>query len=177
VPAHPPVADYDERFVGGDQHRSPMDVALAAGNIEIIELLVARGAARPQYSPVDECLLAIGRIDHDKIDVLRRERPDIIDAARARSPRLVSVAAEAGNTPVVAFAVWLGFPVNGDSNRTPLHEAAWGGHLETARALIELGADPEIRDDSYGGRPVDWADHAGQQEVADYLRPLTSTPA
>jgi hypothetical protein len=42
-----------------------------------------------------------------------------------------------------------------------------------ARRLIELGADPGIRDARIDATPLDWTEHFGQQAMADYLRPLT----
>lgn len=39
--------------------------------------------------------------------------------------------------------------------------------------LIELGADPAVRDARFRATPLGWAEHFGQQAMADYLRPLT----
>jgi hypothetical protein len=41
------------------------------------------------------------------------------------------------------------------------------------RLLIELGADPGIRDARFDATPLGWAEHFGPQAMADYLRPLT----
>ena len=54
----------------------------------------------------------------------------------------------------------------------PIHQAALNGHLDTVKKLIELGADPELRDPSYGGNALGWAEHNHQQAVVDYLRGL-----
>jgi ankyrin repeat protein len=56
---------------------------------------------------------------------------------------------------------------------TALHHAAGAGDLDGARMLIGLGADPGIRDARFGATPLGWAEHFGQQAIADYLRPLT----
>ncbi len=39
--------------------------------------------------------------------------------------------------------------------------------------LIDLGADPSIRDARFSATPLGWAEHFGRQAVADFLRPLT----
>lgn len=38
--------------------------------------------------------------------------------------------------------------------------------------LLEYGADPEARDERYGGTPIDWALENSQDGTADYLRKL-----
>ncbi len=53
---------------------------------------------------------------------------------------------------------------------TPLHNAAWAGNLELVRVLLELGADPAVREPNHRGTPLDWADYNGQHEVAAFLR-------
>ncbi|GAB5402891.1 MAG: hypothetical protein Aurels2KO_11220 [Aureliella sp.] len=39
----------------------------------------------------------------------------------------------------------------------PLHTACMAGELEVIEMLIAKGVDPTVRDDRYGGTPVDWA--------------------
>jgi ankyrin repeat protein len=46
----------------------------------------------------------------------------------------------------------------------PLHRAAMEGHTETARALLELGADVNGADD-LGQRPLHWAADAGHMDT------------
>lgn len=57
----------------------------------------------------------------------------------------------------------------GEKNITALHMAAWGGHLESAEALLQYGADATYHDLRYGSSPVGWAEHLGHPEVRDYL--------
>lgn len=64
-------------------------------------------------------------------------------------------------------------PPGAHSHCTPLHSAAFAGHLETAKALIEGGARTDIGDIHHNATALDWADHAGQDAVATYLRALT----
>jgi len=41
------------------------------------------------------------------------------------------------------------------------------------KLLLDLGADPNLRDPTYNGRPLNWAEHNQQQHVVDYLRART----
>jgi hypothetical protein len=40
---------------------------------------------------------------------------------------------------------------------TALHHAAFGGHRDVVRALVELGADVNARDSEFGATPAGWA--------------------
>jgi ankyrin repeat protein len=47
------------------------------------------------------------------------------------------------------------------------------GNLEMVRLLLELGADPNVRDPTHNSTPLGWARYNGQTEVAQYLEPRT----
>jgi ankyrin repeat protein len=54
----------------------------------------------------------------------------------------------------------LGFPVDArgvDSGETALHAAAYAGSADTARMLIEHGADIDARDTEWSSPPLEWA--------------------
>jgi ankyrin repeat protein len=55
-----------------------------------------------------------------------------------------------------------------------MHDAAWANRVATIKLLIELGADPTIRDGEYNGTPLNWAEYNQQPDAADYLRKQTS---
>jgi Ankyrin repeats (many copies)/Ankyrin repeat len=58
---------------------------------------------------------------------------------------------------------------------TALHRAASAGDLPMVQRLVARGADVNDRNNPFHGRPLDWAEHAGQHEVAQWLRPLTGS--
>ncbi|XP_064406837.1 uncharacterized protein LOC135351545 isoform X3 [Halichondria panicea] len=61
-------------------------------------------------------------------------------------------------------------------DRTPLYMACVGGHIQLVKYLVEeLKWDVDVTDDA-GETPLDWAVEYGQTKVADYLKPLVSTP-
>jgi ankyrin repeat protein len=52
---------------------------------------------------------------------------------------------------------------------TPLHLAILGGHPGLARALLEAGADPAIRDSQHDGDARGWAEFFGREEILRLL--------
>lgn len=60
--------------------------------------------------------------------------------------------------------------MTGVNNGTALHRAASEGDLAMVARLVARGADVMNRDNPFDGTPLDWALHAGQTAVADWLR-------
>jgi ankyrin repeat protein len=80
----------------------------------------------------------------------------------------------------------LGFDVNaygrGDAPveqawETALHHSAVDGNVELTRRLLDLGADPNLRDQRFDATPLDWARHFHQLSTAALLEPVTAPPA
>jgi ankyrin repeat protein len=145
-------------------HRA-YEFATVLGYTEIADLLRTRDAA-----PVDDV--------HELFAaVMRGETPDadaeLVARAIRRNPYLPIRAAEIGRSEALEPLQRLGFDLNVVAMSAPIHQAAINGHLDTVKKLIELGADPELRDPSYGGNALGWAEHGQQQAVADYLRGLS----
>ncbi|GAA0576171.1 ankyrin repeat domain-containing protein [Kribbella sandramycini] len=144
-------------------HRA-YELAAVQGHTEIAALLRERGAA-----PLDD-------VHEVYAAAFRGETPaasaELAARAVARNPYLMHRAAEIGRTAALEPLSRLGFEVNHHANEAPIHRAALNGHLDTVRKLIELGADPELRDPMYGGNALSWAEHNHQDAVADYLRGL-----
>ncbi|MEI8406689.1 MULTISPECIES: ankyrin repeat domain-containing protein [unclassified Kribbella] len=142
-------------------HR-PYELAAVHGHTEVAELLRAHGAA-----PLDDVHEVFAAI-------MRGETPDVSAdlAARAveRNPYLPIRAAEIGRTEALQPLKNLGFDLNIMALTAPIHRPALNGHLDTVKKLIELGADPTVRDTMYGGNAMGWAEHGGQQAVIDYLK-------
>jgi ankyrin repeat protein len=79
--------------------------------------------------------------------------------------------AGSGNTKTVRDLVARGANVNYPEEETgdrPLHRAAMEGHVETAQALIELGADVNAAN-SMGQRPLHWAAEGGHMDTIRLL--------
>jgi ankyrin repeat protein len=113
---------------------------------------------------------------------VRRADPDVVAAARQASPGLVTWAASQGARTAVELLVSAGFDVNsfGRSDgpvdqpwHTALHVAAERGDLGLARRLLELGADPSLRDKRFDSTPLGWARHFSKQPLIDLLEQWT----
>lgn len=86
------------------------------------------------------------------------------------------VAANHNRIDVVKFLLEKGVNVNASLNfgDTALHQSVVKGHLDVVKVLVEHGADVNLRDHKFESTPVEWADHVGEDEVANYL--LHHTP-
>ncbi|TWD80428.1 ankyrin repeat protein [Kribbella amoyensis] len=145
-------------------HRA-YELAAVLGHEEVAALLLEKGAA--PLDDVHELFAAVMRGESvDGVD------PDLARRAVQRNPYLPIRAAQKGRTSALRLLQQLGFDLNVQALTTPLHDAAFHGHLDTVRELVALGADPARRDPMYNGTPRNWAEHNHQQEVVDYLSTL-----
>jgi ankyrin repeat protein len=148
--------------------RTPYEMALLNGHTEVAEILAAAGASTV-LEGMDAFTAACMRGDADAVAGFGPELPA---RARARHPELINTAAGQRKPAAVRLLAGLGFDVNHRRRSTPLHEAAWNDDVETARTLIELGADPTIKDTEHDSTPLGWAEYGGKHRVAAYLRSL-----
>ena len=103
--------------------------------------------------------------------ILKKSPRFIESLSEEERSRIVHSAAGSGREGALRLVAEFGFNLNAMIlKRTPLHDAAWGNHIGTIKLLIQLGADPTIRDGEYDGTPLDWAEYNHQPEAADYLR-------
>jgi ankyrin repeat protein len=148
--------------------RTPYELALLNGHTEVAELLAAAGASA-LLDEMEAFTAACMRADADAVAGFG---PEPLARALARFPGLILNAAEQRKPAAVRLLAGLGFDVNHLRRSTPLHAAAWNDDVETAETLIELGADPAIKDIAYDATPLGWAEHGGKPRAAAYLRSL-----
>jgi hypothetical protein len=158
--------------------RTPAEVAAVCGCWEVLDWLVERGVPRPAADGVDGLITAALAGDRRTANLLRGHA----DKARRERPGLIVWAASRRAWPAIPLLAELGWDVNARARvdapveqqwETALHEAAGAGEIDPVRMLLELGADPDVRDTRFKSTPLGWAEHFGQQATADYLRPLT----
>ena len=159
----------DPNAPGVRDGRTPYERALMSGNDAIAEMLLEYGAEPVKLSKKQAFFSACvsGRREEarrQRVELSPEESADLVHrAAAARRPEALRLVAE------------LGFDVNAMVlSRTPLHDAAWRGELDTIRLLLELGADPCIRDGEHQGTPQDWARYNQQEDAAELLANETS---
>jgi hypothetical protein len=144
--------------------------ALDSGSDQVVALLRAAGAADVMVTP-EAALLAEALAGRTPT-----ADPATLAAARKLQPDAIRRAVELRRPNAIRVLTTLGFDLDAGP-RTALHEAAYNGQLEITQLLVSLGADPFRRDTEYDGTALNWAEHAHQDEVADYLRSLDGDKA
>jgi ankyrin repeat protein len=149
---------------GAAMQGTPLMTALAFGHADAAEALVRRGAR------VDNLAAAAG------LGRLEEAAGMLGEADSETRHRALALASQHGHAEIVRLLLDAGEdpsrynPVGNHPHSTPLHQAALGGHEAVVRVLVERGAGLELLDKIYHGTPLGWANHAGQREIAEYLR-------
>jgi len=140
--------------------RSPYALATAQGRTEVAALLRRHGAV-DDATDIDRFLSACLRADHADAHRQVTRHPELPGRlTSSQQAGAIVQAAEAGNTAAISLMLDLGFPVDahgGEDGGTALHAAAYSGSADTARLLIDRGADIEARDAHWDSPPLDWA--------------------
>src|SRR6185503_18501861 len=121
-------------------------------------------------SELDDFAAACLGGNESRVRSLLATRPDLIDQLGIHRAQLLQLAAEGDKRDAIRLMVKLGFDVNEVSRTAALHNAAMCGHLEMVKLLIELGANPLIRDTEFNAYPRGWAEFNGKMEVVEYLK-------
>ncbi len=181
------LADHGVDVVSAyDDGRTPAELAHLDGHTEIVDYLVAQGAAPPELEPAGAVVAATFRADHAEVRRLLAEHPKVLDELRTTRPGLIVWAAATRRADTVTLLLDLGFDVDArgrgdipreESWQTALHEAAAQGNLELARLLLSRGASPTVRDARFDSTPLGWARHGGKEEMIALLEPVTADEA
>ena len=137
--------------------------ALSHGEFDAVEALLQRGATLDL--PV---AAATGRT--------KIARQLLANASSEERHRAFALAAQHGRVEIVRLVLDAGEdpnrfnPVGVHAHSTPLHQAAFAGHEDVVRLLVEHGARLDVEDILFHGTPADWAAHANQTQVEAYLR-------
>jgi hypothetical protein len=153
--------------------RTAHQLAVLHGNTEIATLLERAGASPRTLSPVDQLRAACMRPDPTEASRLLADDPGLAPQLIDACPDLAASAVELHRIDAVRLLIDIGFDLNPTDRRTPLHEAAFHGHLDLVRALIDLGADPTIADPDHHSTALGWARYNQQHDVAVYLAKIT----
>jgi len=140
--------------------RGIVNGCLANGRPEAAELLAARGASLDL-----EGACGVGRLD--RVESFFTEGGRLkSNSTSAQMKSGFNWACEYGRTSVVDFLLRRGIDV-GERHRgeTGLHWAAYGGHLDVVKLLLDRTTPVDIKDDRFGGTPLGWALYGWQEGV------------
>lgn len=138
-----------------------------AGDLRSVRTLLAANfllASQRLPSGESPLMAALYRGHHDVVEALIDAGAEIDIFAAAATGRMADLRREAGEENVNAYAY---------DGWTPLHLAAFFGHLDAARLLVEAGADVHaVSRNSLSNTPLHAATSGRHGDVAMYL--LTS---
>jgi hypothetical protein len=141
--------------------RTAYQLAVAAGNRDIADLLVRAGARTAGIDAVQEFLGACMAGDRALVERVRIADPSIVQHALTVQPDAVVRATRTGRLTAVRLVLDLGFDVHAGGG-TALHHAAMDGNLPIVQLLLDRGADPHRRDPDHDSTPQGWAEHAAR---------------
>lgn len=157
-----------------------IDRATTCGHMELVGDLYARGAKQGPLEPAQVLTGFVLSVDRTNVDETLSIDPDAVSKAQAERPSLAVQAAARGSIDAIRYAVELGWDVNalGRSDmpieipwQTALHAAAERNDAVMVAALLQLGADPSIKDARFEATPAGWAEHFGHLELLTLLDP------
>jgi ankyrin repeat protein len=142
-------------MIDGPDGRSVVNACLHNGRGKAAQFLASRGARLDL-----EGAAGVGRLDIVKgfFGEDNRLKPPATQKQMAAG---FGWACEFGQTAVVEFLLQAGIDVG--ANRCPqdretgLHWAAFEGHADIVRLLLDRGAPVDVRDKIHDGTPLDWA--------------------
>ena len=155
---HGVPAESDHRGHPLHRGRTPLELAMRAGDEESASLLRAAGATPVTLDEAETFLAAAlrGEDTHPSADVLAR--------AKSLDPDAVNRATELSRPTAIRLLRAHGFPTG-----TALHTAAFLGDRALVDLLLDLGADPTALDPHHESTPAAWARHNHHTALAEHL--------
>jgi ankyrin repeat protein len=145
-----------------DNGRSAVAVAARMGRADALELFTDQCHASGLAGD-DAFFAALARADRNEVRAFTAAEPGIVARLASALPETVATLAGAGNTPAVALALDLGFPLAADG----LSAAVWRERTDTVRLLLARGAPVSDSELSLAERalsePSEWTPHHSRE--------------
>ncbi|KAK6347131.1 hypothetical protein TWF696_007210 [Orbilia brochopaga] len=161
--------------------RTPLSWAARYGQKEAVEVLLQAGAD-PDWKDIDWMTALSWAVmgGYGEIVYLLLSNPygpvARLDTSGPKNANPLQLAIELGRESIAIIILkYRTDLVHGYHGSTPLHFAAHHGRKQVVDALLELGADPESRNDS-GNLPLVLAAESGHVSTVESLLPYTSGP-
>jgi len=162
---------------------TPYEEALRAGHDAMAEYLLQRGAAKVELDAVETFALDCIAGRRNRVRARLAADPSLLERLGHQGRvGMLHRAVERTQYDGIRLIVELGVDIDAMIPRTGwdrsvLHNAAGWSRLEMVLFLLELGADPNLKDLTHHATPLGWALHNEQHDIADYLRPRTAPEA
>lgn len=161
-------AGTDEELGAVDHYgASPLHWAAMYGGAETVSLLLDRGLAIDDENAFGETPLALAGLAPGHDMPAQTDRTAVIELLRRRGAEVdVFAAAALGDTAALSALLDADTGLARATNRfdsTPLHYAAWAGHADATRTLLDRGADVDAVD-RHGMPPLIYAAYWGRHE-------------
>lgn len=157
--------------------RTPYEIALRNGDDAMATYLEQHGARKVELDPLETFALACIAGRRDDVRARLAADPALLEKLGAHGRvALIHRAVDARHREGIRLILELGVDINSMEHgtgydRTPLHNAAGFGDVEIVKFLIGLGADPQLRDFTFGGTAMGWARYGQQRDVIQHLMP------
>ena len=149
--------------------RSMYEAAWRAGHPDLARHLAELGAETVDLGSATRLIGACMAVDAAAARELLEAEPDLIARVQQTEPDLVVDAAGSNRLDAVDLMANLGFDLGRIGMTSPLHQAAFQGHLGMVEVLLAKGAGMNVRDKHHAATPLQWAMTAGSADIVDYL--------
>lgn len=147
--------------------RTALVLAIRAGKNLNVDVLRARGATNDGLRPIDELIGACIRADAAEARAILKANPDVVARTSVEDADVLVRAAATNILDRVKLMLSCGFDPGlfGEGGLTALHAAAWHGHVEMVRLLLDAHAPVNSRDSTFGSSPLAWAAHGSKHRT------------
>jgi ankyrin repeat protein len=147
--------------------RTAISLATRAGLNLIVDTLLAHGSKTDSIQPIDEWLGACMRVAEADVRRILDAHPRLTSSAGEEEFEALVHAAATNILPRARLMLESGLSPAGYSGGgfTPLHAAAWHGHVDMVQLLIQHSAPLDAADQTYGSSPLAWAAHGSRNAL------------